>query len=95
MVLLKDMAYYHLFLGLHMIVILILLGIFIIDVPMPPVTGLQVPQYLISIVVLMERQGDGFVGVPFGSLQETAAEGDGCIRIMTMVCTLPRFFNEA
>lgn len=54
------------------------------DMPVPPVSGLQVPQYLRS-ALLMERQGDGLVGVPFGSLQAIAAEGDGRNRIMTEI----------
>lgn len=56
-----------------------------VPVPVPPVTGLQVPQYLRSAAVLMERQGDGLVGVPFGSLQAIAAEGDGRNRLMTEI----------
>lgn len=54
------------------------------DMPVPPVTGLQVPQYLRS-ALLMERQADGLVGVPFGSLQAIAAEGEGRNRIMTEI----------
>jgi len=46
------------------------------DIAMPPVTGLQVAQYLRS-TLLLERQGDGLVGVPFGSLQSIVVEGDG------------------
>ena len=61
---------------------------------MPPVTGLQLPQYVQS-VLLMECHGDGTVGVPFGSLQEIASEGGGKNRLMTKVCILPRFLKEA
>ena len=44
--------------------------------PVPPVTGLHLPQYIRS-TLLMECHGDGTVGVPFGSLQAIASEGGG------------------
>ena len=61
---------------------------------MPPVTGLQLPQYVRS-TLLMERRGDGMVGVPFGSLQVIAFEGGWKNRLMTEVCILPRVLKEA
>lgn len=54
------------------------------DMPVPPVTGLQLPQYVRS-ALLMERHGDGTVGVPFGSLQAIASEGGGQNRLMTEI----------
>ena len=62
--------------------------------PVPPVIGLQFPQYVRS-ALLMERHGDGTVGVPFGSLQEIASEGGGQNRLMTEICILPRVLKEA
>ena len=61
--------------------------------PVPPVTGLQLPQYVRS-TLLMECHGDGTIGVPFGSLQAIAAEGGGKNRLMTEVCILPRVLKE-
>ena len=62
--------------------------------PVPPVTGLQLPQYVRS-ALLMEYHGDGMVGVPFGSLQAIASEGGGKNRLMTEVCILSRVLKEA
>ena len=60
----------------------------------PPVTGLQLAQYVRSML-LMECHGDGTIGVPFGSLQAIASEGGGKNRLMTEVCILPRVLKEA
>uniref|UniRef100_A0A0C9RRT7 RING-type E3 ubiquitin transferase n=1 Tax=Wollemia nobilis TaxID=56998 RepID=A0A0C9RRT7_9CONI len=54
------------------------------DVPLPPGTGFHGPQYLRS-TLLMERQGDGILGVPFGSLQALAGEGEGRHRLMSEI----------
>ncbi|KAH9311665.1 hypothetical protein KI387_026700, partial [Taxus chinensis] len=51
---------------------------------LPPGTGSQGPQYIRS-ALLMERQGEGILGVPFGSLQAFAAEGDGRNRLMSEI----------
>ncbi|XP_057850239.1 probable E3 ubiquitin-protein ligase RHG1A [Cryptomeria japonica] len=49
-----------------------------------PRAGSQGQQY-IRPAILMDRQGDGILGVPFGSLQALTAEGDGRNRLMSEI----------